>query len=255
MEEDDEPIFTPMDFVRYVSETRNIPLDRLQIPERVIILYRKSAFRNIQRDFIGRLEDWIYGEDRPLYILEHEGVSIGVIRSGVGAPTAAFVLEELIACGAKEILEVGIAGGIQPNLDLGDIIVVTEAMRDEGASNHYFPERVKLESSERLRTAIIRSLEAEKQRFHSGPVWTTDGAYRETRRKFRKFRNNGALVVNMETSALFAVAKYRQVNIASLQVVSDILSETGWSPAFRHESVTAAFSKTVHCGIEALSTA
>jgi uridine phosphorylase len=159
----------------------------------------------------------------------------------------------MIACGARRFLEVGMAGAIQPNLNLGDILVVTEAIRDEGTSNHYFSPEVKLESNEDLRKRIIEVLEEEKLHFRTGSVWTTDGVYRETKSKFLRFRDQGVLAVDMETSALFAVAKYRKMQIASMQVVSDILSESGWLPAFKHKEVAIGLQKAITCAVHALS--
>jgi uridine phosphorylase len=114
-------------------------------------------------------------------------------------------LKEIIACGAKEIFEIGVSGGLQHFLKPGDIIVMTGAVRDEGTSYHYFPPEVKVESSQDLRNALCRLLEEEGIKHYSGSVWSTDGAYRETRGKFLKFREAGILAVNMETSAIFAV--------------------------------------------------
>ena len=133
-------------------------------------------------------------------------------------------------------------------------MVVTRAIRDEGTSSHYFPSEVKLESTVKLRNIMVRILEREKLCFHVGSVWTTDGVYRETKKKYLKYRSENVLVVNMETSALYAVAKYRNVEIASLQVVSDTLSEKGWSPAFQNERVIKGFKRLISCAVEGLST-
>jgi uridine phosphorylase len=64
---------------------------------------------------------------------------IALLFNLIGAPVTCMVLEEVIATGAKEIIEVGIAGGIQPYLKPGDILVITGAKRDEGTSYHYYP--------------------------------------------------------------------------------------------------------------------
>jgi purine-nucleoside phosphorylase len=93
-------------------------------------------------------------------------------------------------------------------------------------------------SSERLRNKLIRHLNEEKVKHFVGSVWSTDGVYRETRSKFRRFRKAGVLCVDIETSAIFAVAKYRNVEAASTQIISDILTESRWQPHFfRHQLV------------------
>jgi len=147
-----------------------------------------------------------------------------------------------------DALKVGLSGGLQTFLQPGDIVVVTKAIRDEGTSYHYFSQEVEVESSSQLRENLVKCLEENKVRHFVGPVWSTDGAYRETRGKFRKFRDCGVLAVDMETSAIFAIAKYRNVQAASAQVISDVLTENGWLQAFGHQSVrdrTEVLLKTV----------
>ncbi len=65
-----------------------------------------------------------------------------------------------------------------------------------------------------------------------GPVWTTDAIYRETPKKVAWFREQGALAVEMECSALFSVAAFRNVEVAALLVVSDSLAAGNWDPGF-----------------------
>ena len=163
-------------------------------------------------------------------------------------------LEELIACGAKTIFEVGLCGGLQAFLEPGDIVAVTEAIRDEGTSHHYLPSKARVESSDGLRENLINHLNEQRIDHHVGRVWSTDGVYRETYKKFRKFRNAGILGVNMETSAIYAVAQYRGVDAASAQVISDILSETEWQQHFfSHQSVTKNTEMLVQSVLETLS--
>lgn len=180
-------------------------------------------------------------------------MEIGLGLFWVGAPAAVMTLEELIPCGVKTIFEVGVAGGLQGFLKPSDIVVATDAIRDEGTSYHYFPRETKFESSTRLRERLVKHLNEKKIKHFVGPVWSTDSVYRETRSKFLKFRDAGVLAVNMETSAVFAVAKYRNVEAASTQVISDILTETGWLQAFEHQSVRENTEVLLKAVLEVLS--
>lgn len=189
--------------------------------------YQRSTYECAKRLIDGKSVDWwMYGESQPFCIGRFNDVEIGLGRFWIGAPAVAMTLEEVIACGAKTIFEVGLSGGLQAFLQPGDIIVATKAIRDEGTSYHYLPPEVKVESSTRLRERLVKHLNEKNIKHFVGPVWSTDGVYRETRSKFRKFKNAGTLVVNMETSPIFAVAKCRNVEVASAQVISDILTET-----------------------------
>ncbi|MEM2917762.1 MAG: nucleoside phosphorylase [Candidatus Bathyarchaeia archaeon] len=252
--EEDEPIFTPRDFVRYVAEVKKLPINTIKVPERLVITYQRSAYEYAKSLINGKLlEWWIYGENQPFSVGKFNDVEVGLGRFWIGAPAAATTLEEMIACGAKEIFEVGLSGGLQPFLKPGDIIIVTEAIRDEGTSHHYFPPEVKVESSEDLRNRLLKQLNADDVKHHCGIVWSTDGVYRETRGKFLKFKRAGVLAVNMETSAIFAVSKYRGVKAASVQVISDVLYETGWIPAFEHETVKEGVKIAINTVLKTLS--
>jgi uridine phosphorylase len=251
----DEPIFTPSDVIKYVADDRKAAIESFNVPERFIVTYQSSVFNHVQKTFRGKPKEWLHGDSQPFLIMSFANVDIGVARSWIGSPAAAMVLEELVACGAKKVFEVGCVGALQPALKPGDMVVVSEAVRDEGTSRHYFPQNVKLESSLRLSNLLAGVLSEKKLQYRIGPVWTTDGVYRETRRKLLRLRGEGVLGVNMETSALFAVAKHRGVEMASAQVVSDVLSEQGWLPAFRHRPVREALKALTECVVEALARA
>lgn len=162
MREEDEPIFTPQDFIRYMAEVKGLPINAIRIPEHLIITYQKGLYEYAKSLIDGKAVDWwIYGETQPLCVGKFNNVDVGLGRFSIGAPAAAATLEEMIACGAREIFEVGLTGGLQQFLKPGDIIVVTEAIRDEGTSHHYFPPEVKVESSEDLRERLLKQLNME----------------------------------------------------------------------------------------------
>lgn len=119
-------------------------------------------------------------------------MEIGVGRHCISAPAATMIFEEAIACGAAKVFEVGLSGGLQTFLKPGDMVVVTKAIRDEGTSYHYPPPGVKVESSTRLRELLIKCSNEGKIRHFVGPVWSTDGVYRETLNKFRQFRDGAS---------------------------------------------------------------
>jgi len=251
---EDEAVFTPADFIRYVAENRKVPVDTIKVPQRLLMTYQRSTYEYAKKLIDGRSVGWwVYGESQPFCVGQFNDVEIGLGRFWIGAPAAVMTLEEVIACGAKIIFEVGLSGGLQTFLQPSDIVVVTEAIRDEGTSHHYLPPKVKVESSIRLRNKLIKSLDKRKIKHFVGPIWSTDGVYRETLSKFRKFKNAGVLAVDMETSAIFAVAKYRNVEAASAQIISDILTEAGWLQAWEHQLVRENTEILLRAVLEVLS--
>lgn len=152
----------------------------------------------------------------------------------LGAPYAAMVVESLIAWGIEKILFFGWCGAVRQTVTIGEVIVPESALFDEGTSPNYndrqdFPA---IADSNMLAT-IKGELRIRDQRFHSGPVWSTDAVYRETAEKVRHFRAKGALGVEMETAAIYSVARFRNAAAGAILIVSDELSTFTWRPGFR----------------------
>jgi uridine phosphorylase len=154
----------------------------------------------------------------------------------IGAPYAAMLLENLAAWGVRKVVFLGWCGAVSPEVHIGDLVLPTAARIDEGTSLHY-PSGDAAESlpSDSLAAAIGQVLDKERVSFHAGRVWSTDAIYRETREKVRHFQAQEVLAVDMETSALFSVGRFRKLEIAALLVVSDEVSSLCWRPGFKHE--------------------
>jgi len=254
--EDDAPIFTPQDFLQYLASSRGVDVETFRLPPRMLMVYGRRHFNFINQLINGKpVEWWWYGDRLRMHVGSFNNVEITIVTNFVGSAAAAMVLEELIACGAKKILEVGISGGIQPFLKAGDIVVVTEALCDEGTTCQYFPKLQRLAASPLLKGCLVKVLDKTHVNHHLGAVLTTDGVYRETKGKLAKLRKMGVLAINMETSALFTVAKHRGVEIASAFVISDLLTESGWQPAFAEKPVSSNTEALLKIAVEAISKA
>jgi uridine phosphorylase len=174
---------------------------------------------------------------------------IGVIRmGGIGSPNAATILEELIALGGKVFINIGYAGGLD---DFG-YYLCDKAIRDEGTSYHYFPHGRYIYPDNGLTEDFGKSLADSKLQFQKGATWTIDAPYRETKAEIRHYKKNGVKTVEMEASALFAVAKFRKVKIASAFVVSDVLGEKKWDPQFTARHVISRLNKLFDVAVEHL---
>jgi purine-nucleoside phosphorylase len=161
-----------------------------------------------------------------------EGVCLA--GPGIGAPYAAMMLETLISWGACRIIFLGWCGAVSEQVKIGDIILPTAAVVDEGTSRNYI-EPVNGQSKPVLSmvSLVEQVLEDNRIDFHSGKIWTTDAVYRETREKVESYQKQGVLAVEMEISALFSVAQFRQVELGAMLVVSDELSSLTWRPGFK----------------------
>ncbi len=252
----DEPVFTPRDFLQYVASMRGVDVETFRIPSRLIMVYQKRYFDFIDRLIEGKPAEWWWYSDRlPLQVGSFRGVEIAVATNFVGSSAAAMVFEELIFCGAEKVLEMGTSGGLQSFLMPGDIVVASEAICDEGTTCQYFRGRKSLASSPSLKRLLVEALNKRRVRHHEGAVLTTDGVYRETAAKLARFREAGVLAIDMETSALYAVARHRRVEIASALVISDLLTDSRWQPAFGDRRVLRSAEILLRLVVEVASKA
>lgn len=170
-----------------------------------------------------------------LGIFEYKGEKIGFFISRAGAPAISMDLEELIYIGGKFFILVGGVGVLDNTIKRGDIIIPDGAIRDEGTSYHYFPPEKEVYPSKYLYEKLKNLCKSEGLKFYEGKVWTTDAIYRETSHRIREFRKKGAICVDMEASACFAVSNYRNVELAAIFYGGDHVGEEHWS--FRKEDL------------------
>jgi uridine phosphorylase len=160
--------------------------------------------------------------------------AIGLVEPrGIGAPALSVTVEELAVLGARRFVAVGYAGAVRADLPAGSYVLCTRALRDEGTSYHYTRPSRWARPSPGLTRSLAQALEGGKAPFRRGPSWTIDAPYRETVEELRSVRRAGVLTVEMEASALFAIARVRHLEAAAVFAISDHLDEHGWTPRFR----------------------
>lgn len=165
--------------------------------------------------------------DIPLYTFDNKGKTTVVYLTPVGAPAAVSALEEILACGVKQVIAFGICGALteaSPHL----FIVPTRAYRDEGTSYHYKPatEYIDIKNSGKVQAV----LESAGINTLVGGAWTTDGFYRETRTRLNEMRANGCIAVDMESAALQACADFRHKEFYTFFITADSLAGEEWEP-------------------------
>ncbi len=149
----------------------------------------------------------------------------------IGAPMAVLALEKLLAQGAEQIIVYGTCGSLDPKLKIGDILLPTWGISQEGTSPHY-PADQEPQSDTALRNALQTVFEVKELPLIKGAVWTTDAPYRESRNAVKEYTGKGVLAVDMEFTALCTVATFRQARIAFAMLVSDELYHERWQSGF-----------------------
>ncbi|MHC4689841.1 MAG: nucleoside phosphorylase [Planctomycetota bacterium] len=195
-------------------------------------------------------DGWLNGS----YLVQYKDSRILVLKvPGFGAPTAVMTLEELIAFGIKKFINIGTAGGLQQNMNIGDIVICERAIRDEGASDHYLPVEKYAFSCPELTEGLCTAFERKGIQYSKGASWTTDAPYRETIGELRQYCADGVTTVEMETSALFAVGAYRGVSVSAVFAISDILLEENWNQGYHSEEKLESLKQIFEVALEAIA--
>ena len=162
-----------------------------------------------------------------------EDMPVALAGPMLGAPQAILALEKLIALGVRDVVAVGWCGSLQANVHIGDVVLPSGAVSEEGTSKHYPVCVPDPGPSEALLNPLREALGAGGFEVREGRVWSTDAPYRETVGKILGYQAQGVLAVDMEASALFTVAHFRKIRLAMALVVSDDLSDLSWKHGFR----------------------
>lgn len=176
-----------------------------------------------------------------LFCGPHDPPAFCLVGPFIGAPYAVMLLETVIAWGVSEVVFIGWCGAVSEDIRIGDIILPQSAFIDEGTSPHYiepaaktaYPDR---QIQNRIKTALLRRQAA----CHEGPVWCMDAIFRETPEKLAFYKTQGAMAVEMESSALFSVGTFRRVPIGCVLVVSDEISTGRWVTGFGHQRLKSS---------------
>ena len=160
--------------------------------------------------------------------------SFFIAGPAVGAPMAVLSLEKLIALGACRIVILGWCGSLNDAVRIGDVLLPSWAISDEGTSAHY-PLNSRPESPAAKRKLLFGKLTAMGQTVHTGPIWSTDAPYRESVAQVEQLGDQGILGVDMEYAALIAAAVFRKVELSAVMLVSDELWSGKWKPGFRNK--------------------
>jgi purine-nucleoside phosphorylase len=199
------------------------------IPEKVVLVATQPDFSELVKS-LGAEE--IKGVPMPMRLFRANDTVIA--GPFMGAPQAVMLLENLVAWGGKQFLFTGWCGSLTGEPAIGDTLLITGAYVDEGTSLHYGVEAMGhcVAPSKALTACVRETLQNAGVPVVEGKAWTTDAIYRETPERINRFKDLGAVAVEMESSAFFAAACYRKVRVSALMTVSDDVSGLVWKKGF-----------------------
>jgi DeoD family purine-nucleoside phosphorylase len=155
-----------------------------------------------------------------------EGKPVSVQSTGMGCPTAAIVVEELVQLGVKRMLRVGTCGGLQPDMALGDLIVaVTAVASDQTATKLVnFEPHTPTADWKLVHEAVHAAKELGKP-VRVGPIVSSDLFYNPDEGQYGRWSDRGILAVEMEAAVIFTLGALRKIQAGCLLTVSDVVVE------------------------------
>lgn len=151
---------------------------------------------------------------------------VSVQATGMGCPSAAIVIEELVQLGVKRILRVGTCGGLQPDLELGDLIVALSAVPADGTARHYVGGEPHAPTADwGLVHAAVHTAKELGRPVRVGPIVSSDVFYDPDAERAERWSSRGILAVEMEAAVLFTLGALRRVHAGCLLTVSDVIVE------------------------------
>ncbi len=164
----------------------------------------------------------------PVYKAAADGAEIALMMAPVGAALCAGAFEELFQMGVETAIIFGNCGVLDKAIEDCGIIIPNAALRDEGTSYHYAPPSDEIAVNPRYVQVFTELLEELGVRYTLGKAWTTDAMYRETRDKVNRRKAAGCVCVDMECSALAALAQFRGKEVFQFFYAGDNLDAANW---------------------------
>lgn len=176
------------------------------------------------------------------------GEAIGICPAVIGAPAAAQIIDFLIAYGAKQIIAVGSCGVLLDKPE-NALLVVTEALRDEGTSYHYLPAAPSIVLDADMVKEIQASLESVGQNTRTVKTWSNDAFFRETPALIKQYTAQGYEVVEMECAAMAAICQFRGAKFGQILFTADSLAnQKNYDPRdFGRASHPRALTLGINC--------
>jgi uridine phosphorylase len=150
-----------------------------------------------------------------------DGKRVSVGNGGRYAPDTAITTEILCGAGAEALIRVGSCGSLQDDIKIGDLVIVTGALRGDGTSRYYVAENFSTVAHGDIVNALKRAADELKVRYHLGWIFTTDALFQETPNLIEQLNQQNVSSIDMVTSAFLTIAQVRGKKAGALLAVSD----------------------------------
>ncbi|HEY9088491.1 MAG TPA: nucleoside phosphorylase [Anaerolineaceae bacterium] len=193
------------------------------------------------------------------------GEKVSVTSTGIGCPSTAIAVEELIAIGADTFIRVGTSGGMQPQINTGDVGIITGAIRDEGTTSHYLPIEFPAVANVDVVMALREGAKRAGVPAHEGVSQSKDSFYGEVEpgrmpvsdqlfQRWKAWVEGGAVCSEMEAAAIFIISSIHRKRASGvmLMVGDDMNPETNPPEVAAAAAALLDIHRPVRVAIEAL---
>lgn len=164
------------------------------------------------------------------------GEKVSVTSTGIGCPSTAIAVEELVAVGADTFIRVGTSGGMQPFIKTGDVAVVTGAIRDEGTTSHYMPIEFPAVAHVDVVLALAEGARRANLPYHLGISQSKDSFYGEIDpgrmpvserllERWKAWKMGGAICSEMEAASIFILASIHRKRAGGVMLMGGYIDE------------------------------
>jgi 5'-methylthioadenosine phosphorylase/purine-nucleoside phosphorylase len=181
------------------------------------------------------------------------GRPVSVQASGMGCPSAAIVIEELAMLGVERILRVGTCGGLQPDMQLGDLIIAISAVPADSTAAHILANEPHAPTADfSLVHGAVHAAKELGKPVRVGPIVSSDVFYNPDGGQYQRWSERGILAVEMEAAVLFTLGALRKLKAGCLLTVSDVVVE-GEFVRITDEEMTAAVDQMTELALETVT--
>ncbi len=217
----------------------------------------------------GRCEVIAGAFDQPRFVASHRefttytgtllGEKVSVTSTGIGCPSTAIAMEELIMLGADTFIRVGTCGGMQPEVKVGSLAIVTGAIRDEGTSRQYMPVEFPAIADLDVTCALRQAASQSGVEYRLGITQSKDSFYgqhnpgrmpvaQDLQNRWQAWRQGGAICSEMEAATIFILGSIYRRRTGGIMLVSGN-QESAEPP---HQSLEDSMNSLIRVAVEAL---
>jgi len=169
------------------------------------------------RPFLTDVEELAYNREYRSLVGGYQGVRVLAVSTGIGGASAGIAVEELSRLGVKNMIRVGSCGALQREVKIGDLILVSGAVRDDGASRAYIDPIFPAVPSSELLFACTSAAQKSGFAHHIGIARSHDSFYTDREEEIDAYwSKRGVLGCDMETAALYTIGHLRGVRTMSI---------------------------------------